>query len=137
MQWVFDASITMAWCFEDERTAQTDALLDQLVTNLPAIVPQIWPLEIANVLVHATRKGRISQAKRRQFLTLLSGAPITVDLRPAPEIFDHVLLLADKHRLTAYDASYLELSMRLGVPLATSDDDLRRAALSVGLRMMS
>ena len=69
MEWVFDASVTMAWCFDDERTADTDALLRRLATS-PAIVPQLWPLEVGNVLALAVRKARLTAAQRAQFIAL-------------------------------------------------------------------
>lgn len=64
MEWVFDASVTITWCLEDERTVATEALFDLLATS-PAIVPQLWPLEVANVLSLATRKGRLTPDQRR------------------------------------------------------------------------
>lgn len=136
MEWVFDTSVTMAWCFEDERTAETDALFDRLAMRSAAVVPHIWPLEVANVLAMARRKGRITEAKHRQFLSLLAGASIEVESRSMGEVFNDVLSLADKHRLSCYDASYLELAMRLGLPLATLDKDLRKAGAAAGLHLL-
>jgi predicted nucleic acid-binding protein len=127
MQWVFDASVTMAWCFDDERTAATDALLMRLATT-PATVPQIWPLEVANVLALAVRKGRLTPAKRGQFIALLESAPVHVDAATAGAAFGATLALADAHALTVYDAADLELAKRFALPLATLDADLRTAA---------
>ncbi len=136
MEWVFDASVTMAWCFDDEKTAETDALLDRIGAGSPAIVPQIWALEVANVLVQVGRKGRITPAKRRQFLAMLEGAAISIDVIPAKSVFNDVLQVAKEHRLTSYDASYLELSMRLGLPLATLDKALHKAARATGVSLL-
>lgn len=136
MEWVFDASVTMAWCFDDERSPETDALFDRVAAGSPAVVPQIWPLEVANVLTLVVRKGRINQTQRRQFLAILESAAISIDVLPAKPIFSDVLQLAEKHRLTAYDASYLELAMRLGLPLATLDAALVKAARATGVRLL-
>src|ERR1043165_7595414 len=136
MEWVFDASIVLAWCFDDERTPQSDALFDKLASKVPAVVPQIWPLEISNVLLLASRKRRISETECRQFLGILENAAISVDVLSIADIFSDVIHLADKHRLTCYDAAYLELCMRLSLPLATLDTDLRKAAASTGVRLL-
>jgi predicted nucleic acid-binding protein len=136
MEWVFDTSVTMAWCFDDERTDETDALLDRLAAGKAATVPQIWPLEVANVLAQVARKGRISMAKRRQFLAMLESSAISVDVLSARSVFNDVLQLAEKHHLTSYDASYLELSMRTGLPLATLDKALRKAARDAGVSLL-
>ncbi len=135
MQWVFDASVTFAWCFEDERTAETDELLDRL-TVTPAAVPQIWPLGVANVLILATKKGRLTVAQRAQFLATLAALPIHVDPYTPGRAFADIIPLAEAHGLTAYDASYLELAVRLGVPLATSDQPLRAAAQAAGVPLL-
>src|SRR5579862_4958732 len=127
MTWVFDASITMAWCFDDEKTAKTESLFDRLAAA-PATVPQIWPLEVGNVLVIAMRKSRISPAKRSQFIATLAALPIVVDPATFEFAMTSVLTLADQHQLTTYDAAYLELAMRHGIPLATLDSALHKAA---------
>jgi len=101
-----------------------------------AVVPSIWPLEIANVLAIAARKNRITTARRQQFLTLLQNAPITVDASSIKGVFGSITALADQHRLTLYDASYLELAMRRGLPLATLDGDMQKAAGAAGVRLL-
>ena len=135
MQWVFDTSITMAWCFEDEKNADSESLLDRITTT-PAAVPQIWSLEVGNVLALAMKKGRIKPAQRAQFVELLATFPITIDPETATRALGVTLNLADQHQLTTYDAAYLELAMRLGVPLATLDDELRRAATASGVPLL-
>ena len=127
MEWVFDASITLAWCFEDERQPSTDELFRRL-GRTPAVVPQIWPLEVANVLMLAVRKGRLTSAQRAQFVQVLDSAAIHIDAASAGSAFSTITALADLHRLTIYDASYLELALRLRLPLATLDRELRAAA---------
>ena len=135
MEWVFDASVTMAWCLDDERTAATDALLRRLATS-PATVPQLWALEVANVLALATRKGRLTIAQRTQFIALLESSPIHVDATTAGRAFRRILDLADANGLTVYDAAYLALAMRLSVPLATLDQQLRNAATAAGVILL-
>lgn len=138
MSWVFDASIAMAWCFDDEKTPDTEALLDRLDQE-PATVPQLWYLEIANVLSVAMRKrtqARITEPQRSQFLGMLASAPIHVDLQTHQYAWGTILNLADKHKLSTHDAAYLELAMRLGVPLATLDTELRSAAKAAGVSVL-
>jgi predicted nucleic acid-binding protein len=135
-QWIFDCSVSMTWCFEDERSAKTDELFDRLVAGSKAMVPQIWPLEVGNVLTLASKKGRITPAKRRQFLSLLAAAPIQLDFLSIGSAFGDVIALAEAHGLTTYDASYLELAIREGSPLATLDKALRAAAKVVGVSLL-
>jgi predicted nucleic acid-binding protein len=123
----------MAWCFEDERTQATDDLMGGAV---PVLVPQIWPLEVGNVLMLAMRKGRITTSKQKQFLGLLKLLPITVDVFGLDETLRHVMTLAGEHHLTTYDASYLELAIRTEAAMATLDADLRRAARRMGVKLL-
>lgn len=137
MPFVFDCSIAMAWCFEDEASDATDALLDRLGDD-PAVVPNLFHLEVANVLAGAlrARKPRITPAQRAQFLALMTAARITVDDRTQAQAWNATLDLADRHALSAYDAAYLELALRLRLELATLDADLRKAALAEGVTVL-
>jgi predicted nucleic acid-binding protein len=135
MHWVFDTSITMAWCFEDEKTSETEALFDRLAAT-PAIVPQIWPLEVANVLTLALRHKRISIAQRTQFIHTLEALPIQIDMQIQLPTLNSILHLSDSHQLTAYDTAYLELAIRFNLPLATLDEALKRAARKVGVELL-
>lgn len=132
---VVDCSVTMAWAFEDESTEQSDAVLDRLTTE-EAIVPGIWPLEVVNVLLAAERRKRLTRAKVARFTEVLGSLPIIVDANGQDRAFSSVLPLAREARLSSYDAVYLELAMRLDVPLATTDADLRRAASEVGVDLL-
>ncbi len=132
MNFVLDCSIAMAWCFEDEATDFTDSLLESLA-QVSVLVPSIWSLEVANVLAISERRGRTNQAKITQFLRLLGNLPIIVDAKTAEKAFTDVLTLARTHKLTSYDAAYLELALREGLPLATLDERLKRAALNIGV----
>lgn len=129
MQWVLDASIAAAWCFEDESTSRTDALLEKLGRE-PAVVPGHWSLEVSNVLATVTRSGRISVSKRNAFVEMLNGFSIFVDGETHRCAWGEILRLADVFGLTSYDAAYLELALRMRLPLATNDKALKKAAKS-------
>jgi len=124
---VVDTSVVMAWCFEDESSPYADSILNRL-TAAVGFVPSIWPLEVANVLLVAERKGRISEADSARFLMLLSELPIVVEQEPPERMIKEIFALARKHKLSSYDASYLDLAMRKGLPLATADKNLSAAA---------
>jgi predicted nucleic acid-binding protein len=133
---VIDCSVTMAWYFKDEATAYTNAVRAALATGRAA-VPALWPLEVANVLLMGERRKRSTQAKATKWLRFLNALPIAVDA-PTPGLaFDPILSLARSHKLTAYDAAYLELAMRLGLPLAARDDALEKAAKAVGVPLFT
>jgi predicted nucleic acid-binding protein len=130
---VIDTSIAMAWCFEDEATEATDAVLDRLRDD-EAAVPAIWPLEVANVLLVAERRGRLSEAQASRFLELLTQLPIEVD--DAPRDLGGIVAAGRRHKLSSYDASYLVLAERLGVSLATLDRRLAKAAEHAGVELI-
>lgn len=135
MAFILDASVALAWCFSDEMTPTSMKLLERLETET-AFVPSIWPLELGNILVAAERKKRLTYAEIMQFLALLGNLNIHVDAETSSRAFHEILLLAHSEQLTTYDASYLELSMRLGMPLATKDVELRQAAKHVGVELI-
>lgn len=130
---VLDCSVAISWCFEDEAAAETDALLHR-VRDEGASVPALWRWEVANVLLTAMRRGRITAGEAHARLTLLGALPIATDAEGPSRAWREALLLAQTHGLTAYDAAYLELALRLNVPLATKDADLMRAASAMGLQ---
>jgi len=128
---VLDASVTMSWAFATEATPFGMWVLDSLRTA-HAVVPSLWPFEVINALVDAERRGRINAMQQADFLERLRLLPITIEHRPASWLGQQILPLARAHRLTAYDAAYLELAIREGLPLATLDSDLRKAAAAAG-----
>jgi len=132
VNFVLDASVTLAWAFEDERDAMAERVLDELERS-EAATPHVWPLEVANALVVAERRGRISPADANRFGALLLDLPLVVDPLERRRPLTEVRRLARAHGLTAYDASYLELALRLGVPLATGDRALAAAARDTGV----
>jgi predicted nucleic acid-binding protein len=122
----------MAWCFEDECDELADAVLDTLADG-EAWVPSLWPLEVANVLVAAERRRRLTAADSARFVELLMGLPIVVDDRSHERALSQVLAAARQLGISVYDASYLELAMRLGATLATRDAQLSAAAATAGV----
>jgi predicted nucleic acid-binding protein len=132
---VVDNSVVMAWCFEDEATTYTEGVLDRL-RETQALVPAIWPLEVANVLLIAERRDRLNEAQTAHFGQLLQALPILVEGADVARILGPVLGVGRAHRLTAYDAAYLELAARQGLPLATQDSQLRKAAGNAGVALL-
>jgi predicted nucleic acid-binding protein len=127
---VVDNSVVMSWCFEDEKSDYADGVLSTLIDH-EALVPLIWPLEVANVLLVAERRRRLSPANALRFLGLLRSLPIVVEGESLDQTWGEILTLARETGLSTYDASYLNLAIREGVPLATQDSALRRAARKV------
>ena len=124
---VIDNSVVMTWCFKDEKNKYTDAILDTLEFST-AFVPSIWPLEVGNVLLVAERKKRLSKADSTRFITLLAELPIVIEPEPPDRMMRNILTLAREQQISTYDASYLDLAMRKGIPIATLDKSLRKAA---------
>ena len=133
-RFVLDCSVTMAWCFDDETDVRAEDALDALVVH-DAIVPNHWPLEVANVLAIAERRQRTTAVKIAEFIEILSTLHIDVDDQTAGRAFGDVLALARTHRLSAYDAAYLELALRMGYPLASLDRALNEAAVRIGVAL--
>lgn len=131
---VLDCSIAMAWCFADEADELADRVLDAISVS-EARVPQVWALEVANVLLSAERRGRVTEADSTRFLGLLGDLPIHIDERASSTAFTGVLATARRCGLTAYDAAYLDLAMRVELPLATRDEQLRAACRDVGVAL--
>lgn len=131
---MLDASIAVAWLIEDEAAPETDALLDRLLGE-GAVTPAIWPLEIGNVLLNAERRGRLHAGDVAARTALLADLPIAIDDQSTERALGVTLTLARQHRLTTYDAAYLELAVRRNLPLATKDSALRQAALRVGVAL--
>jgi predicted nucleic acid-binding protein len=129
---VLDSSVALTWCFEDEHTSATLDLLDQIVET-GAMAPSLWPLEILNGLAMAERRGRLDATRRRQLGGFLRDLPINLDPDTASQAWTATALLAERYRLTLYDAAYLELAQRLDLPLATLDQELRAVAGALGV----
>jgi predicted nucleic acid-binding protein len=135
MSLVLDASATLGWIYPDETTTQITTVFDQVIAR-GAFVPELWKIEVANCLSQGVRRSRIDSKERAAALADLAAMSITVDRQSGKHVWDETLALADKHSLTVYDATYLELALRLVLPLATLDKDLRRAAKQEGLALL-
>lgn len=125
----------MSWCLIDETNSYADAVLNSFNTDgVEALTPQLWSLEVANVLLVAERRGRITQAQTTRVITLLQALPIVIDLQTAQRAMGDTLALGRSLIISAYDAAYLELAMREGLPLATIDERLAKVANSCGVQ---
>lgn len=131
-EFVLDCSATVPWVFASEATKATDTLLDALAGGAKAWVPALWHLELANVLLGARRRNRIDQAGIEKFLSVLRVYDIEVDPETVPVAWSKTLALADSSGLSVYDAAYLELALRRGLPLASLDAALRTAIKKAG-----
>ena len=129
--------MAVAWCFEDEATEYTEGVLDLLSAREEALVPSIWPLEVANALLAAERRQRITLAQVTALLIRITDLPIAVRQSDPKQAFEQILPMARQLELSQYDAAYLELAVREGLPLATLDGALKRAAEAVGVELVS
>jgi predicted nucleic acid-binding protein len=135
---VLDASVTMSWLLGDANDAVRDysqsVLLAMTRPGVQADVPVIWALEVANVIARAEARGLVTEAQSGAFLEMLSEAPIAADAGTYSAALSDTLHLARRYRLSAYDAAYLELALRAGLPLATLDAELLAAARAAGVK---
>ena len=132
---VLDASVTISALIEEDRSEEARAIMRE-IANVGATVPSLWPVEVGNILLLAERRRLLSGAARQDHLNDLSRLPITVDHEMAGHAWHASMSLAERHRLTLYDAVYLELSQRRGLPLATFDAVLRRAATAANVPLL-
>jgi len=135
MTLVIDASVALAWIFADELTLPVQKVLSHVVEE-PAYTPSLWRLEIANSLQMAVRSRRVDTTFRDSALSNLAMLNIITDSDTDVFAWSTTLNLAAKHRLTVYDAAYLELAQRLGLPLATLDQELRAAGDAIGVTLL-
>lgn len=136
MSFVLDNSVTMRWFFGDgkpQHLAYAGKVLDAMKQD-SALVPMTWGLEVANVIARAEAKTLVTEARSGAFLEMLKGVDIEVDAATFAHALTGTLQLARRYKLSAYDASYLELALRLGAPLATLDEDLQKAAKKAGVK---
>lgn len=131
---VLDASVTAAWCFADEATPESDALRESLVVQR-AVVPQLWHAETANLLLMAERRQRIKPERCVELLELLALLPIETQ-DESDRLRGPVFRLARAHRLSVYDAVYLDLARDRGLALATRDGALQKAARAEGVSLI-
>jgi len=131
-EFILDCSVTMAWYFKDEANAYAKAVRRAL-SGARAVVPALWPLEVANILVLGERRQRSTEAEASKWLKYLQMLPIRIDDETSARAWSDTLHVARSHDLSVYDAVYLELAIRLGLPLASLDDKLKAAAASAGV----
>jgi len=134
---VLDSSVALAWCFVDEHAAYPQSVLDSFTNNRIAIVPALWHLEVANIFLVSERRKRCTNAEVVQWLGFLSALPIQEDTETSKKAWGDTLHLGRSHGLSVYDASYLELALRLGVEIATLDVDLKKAAVKAGVKVFT
>lgn len=139
MNFVLDASVTLLWLAPSTQPAGIDYADAALATlcEAQAYVPSLWALEIANVVVKLETRGVVTEAEGQRFIALLERLDIVADPATASRALNDTLNLARRHKLSAYDAAYLELALRTGLPLATLDANLKKAALSAGVPIFS
>jgi predicted nucleic acid-binding protein len=131
-EFVLDGSVTLVWFFRDEANDYADAVRDGMDRSR-AVVPSLWPLEIANTIVIGERRKRSTLAQAAAWLGLLAELPITVDDETTARAWSDTLNIARAQNLSAYDASYLELAMRRALPIASFDSRLNAADAGVGV----
>ncbi len=139
MSFVLDNSVTMRWFFGDgkpQALAYAGRVLDAM-QDVKALVPMTWGLEVANVIAKAEEKALVTEARSGAFLEMLEDVDIEVDAATFAHALSDTLQLARRYKLSAYDASYLELALRTGLPLATLDEDLQKAAKKAGVKRFS
>jgi predicted nucleic acid-binding protein len=130
---VVDASVTLSWGFPDEQTPMSIAVLDRLKGGERALVPSFWPVEVLNVLLVGERKGRITAQQTQTFFSALLALNPAVDHMGLEQVAGQLQTICRNHRLTPYDALYVELALREGCPLATLDEQQREAAQALGI----
>jgi predicted nucleic acid-binding protein len=130
LRYVLDNSVAMRWLLASEKKsdqAYAELVLQSLV-EAEAVVPHLWHLEAANVLLNAEKHGELGAGEVERFIAQLESLPVQVDMLTAQKAFSRTLSLSRAYKLSSYDAAYLELAIREGLPLATLDKDLKKAA---------
>jgi predicted nucleic acid-binding protein len=139
VNFVLDNSVTMRWFFGDGKPRElvyASNVLDAM-KKASAVVPVTWGLEVANVIARAEAKALVTEARSGAFLEMLEGVDIEVDSATFAHALSDTLQLARRYKLSSYDASYLELALRSGLPLATLDEDLLKAAKKAGVKIFA
>ena len=135
MPFVLDASVALAWILPDEHSDAVDEIADRLESDF-AVVPAVWPLEVLNALLIASRRTRIGADDMQRLMTDLAALPIEVEQIEMTEMLGAVSVLAQRHGITSYDAAYVELAKRRGLPVATVDRKLKAVSLAERLSVI-
>jgi len=136
-RFVLDASEALCLYFERQKTPYTEAIFDRLAAGHEALVPALWPFEMVNSLAVAARQKTITLAQLDSFIADLKDLPVAVDLGGVGRSYSSILRLCRQHRLSSYDAAYLDLAQIEGVPLATLDKNLRAAARASAVELLA
>ena len=136
-RFVLDSSYGMSWAFPDERTPARQKILDELLNQTAtALTSPLWFFEVTNVLIMAERRKRLTQAQSAKFIELLQALPIDISDTPLEQVFSETASLARQHKLSAYDAAYLRVAIEEGLPLASLDNALNKAAVAAGVALV-
>lgn len=135
MQFVLDCSVAISWCLVDENDDYANALLE-MMPDYEAFVPLIWSLEVANTLLVAERRNRMTTEQSELAIALLQSLLIHVDEATHTNALSSTLALGRQEEIAAYDAAYLELALRLELPIATLDTRLAEAATRCGVELV-
>jgi predicted nucleic acid-binding protein len=133
---IVDASVGFSWVYQGQATPETDHLLNEVAAGATVIVPALWFLEVSNLLLIAQRRHRLTATQRKAAMEKLTAMQFTVDDEGTRHAFGKTSELAEKHGLTIYDATYLELAVRRSLPLASRDEALKRAAKHCGVKSL-
>jgi predicted nucleic acid-binding protein len=133
---VVDAPVTLSWCFAEEQTPLSLIVLDRLNAGEAAVVPAFWSLEILNSLLVGARRGRISRDQTHLFLCDIGALQLTLDHESFEQVSRPVQTLCHDHRITPYDALYIELAIRLQCPLVTLDRLQQKPAKELGVECL-
>ena len=132
---IADASVAIGWVHPGQATTHTAAMLDAIAEGAAVEVPALWPLEVANALAVLVRRRKLTEAERQSGLGWLRGLPLRIDHEMASLAFSRLSELASAHRLSVYDAAYLELAQRRKLVLGCKDGPLRKAAKQSGVSL--
>lgn len=135
-QFVLDSSLAVAWCLDDEKTSETESVLNLFSGGAEALVPHLWAWDVNNVLVIVERAKRLTAAQRLERVAVLRSLSIVLDTAAHELSWSATAELAREHKLTTYDAAYLEMALRLNVPLGSLDVALRTAAKKRGIPLL-
>jgi predicted nucleic acid-binding protein len=135
-RFVLDASTVLTWCFPDEQAQKAQEISERIAGGDTVIVPAFWLHEVLNALLVGERRNRLTSELNQAFPADLNRLPVDIAVATREIVFNTTQALCRKHGLTAYDAAYLEIAIRGGYPLATADEDLRRAAVAEGVQII-
>lgn len=135
-RFVLDASTVLTWCFPDEKAQKAQEISERIAGGDTVIVPAFWLHEVLNALLVGERRNRLTSELTQAFTADLNRLPVDIDVATREIVFNTTQALCRKHGLTTYDAAYLEIAIRGGYPLATADEDLRRAAVAEGVQIV-